>query len=143
MHSEALYCKGVPPCARRVATAHVPWIQELSEEVPAFCVSLIVWSLFIVAEITRIIDEYHVSIERLDSITTSAERFLRAFVMMLNSDSISRLEDCVRAMQGVVSTLNTIISSFEDTFTAEPYGWYLPLSVVVEKGHNYVSLLVF
>ena len=31
-------------------------------------------------------------------------------------------------MQGVVSTLNTIISSFEDTLSAEPYEYYLPLS---------------
>ena len=48
----------------------------------------------LVAEITRIMDKDHVSIERLDSITASAERLLRAFVMMLNSNSISRLEDC-------------------------------------------------
>lgn len=88
----------------------------------------------LVAEITRIIDEDNVSIERLDSITASAERFLQAFVMMLNSDSISMLEDCVRAMQGVVSTLNTIVSSFEDTLSAEPYGYYLPLSFSGGRG---------
>ena len=88
----------------------------------------------LVAEITRIIDEDHVSIERLDSVATSAERLLRAFVMMLNSDSISMIEDCVRGMQSVVSTLNTIISNFEDTPSIEPYGYYLPLSFSGGRG---------
>ena len=68
----------------------------------------------LVTEITRIIDEDYVSIESLDSITASAERLLRVFVMMLNSDSTSLMEECVRTIQGVVSTLNAMIANIED-----------------------------
>ena len=90
--------------------------------------------LSLATEIAQIIDEDCLSIERLDSIATSAERLLRAFVMMLSRDSTSMMEGCVRAMQGVVRTLNTILSNIEDTRGAEPYGYYLPLSFSGGRG---------
>ena len=88
----------------------------------------------LVTDITRVIEEDCLSIERLDSITTSAERLLRVFVMMLNIDSTDIMEECVRAVQDVVTTLNTMISNMEDTGAAEPYGYYLSLSFTGGRG---------
>ena len=88
----------------------------------------------LVGEITRAIDEGHVSLERLDSITTVAERLLRAFVMLLNGDSTSMVGECVSVMQGVVNTLNKMMSKLEDTRSAEPYGYYVPLSFSGGRG---------
>ena len=94
----------------------------------------------LVTDITRVIEEDCLSMERLDSITTSAERLLRAFVMVLNSDSTDMMEECVRAVQDVVTTLNTMISNMEDTRAAEPYGYYLSLSFTGGRGRPKLNI---
>lgn len=39
------------------------------------------------------------------------------------------VEEGASVVQGVVNTLNTIMSKFEDTCSAEPYGYYLHVHV--------------
>ena len=94
----------------------------------------------LVLEITRAIDEAHVTLERLDSLSALADRLLRAFILMLSSESNSMIEDSVRAIQRVVNTLNTISAAVEWRQSGEEYGYYLPVMFTGVRGRPKIRI---
>ena len=80
----------------------------------------------LVTEIRRTIED-GISIERLDVLTSLAERVLRAFVLIIAVHPTTYMENSVVAVQQVVSSLNRIASSLEDSGNREPYGYHLPV----------------
>ena len=95
----------------------------------------------LVLEITRATDEAQVTLERLDSMSALAERLLRAFVLLLSSDgSNSVIDEGVRAIQGVVNTLNRISAATEMRLNGEEYGYYLPVVFTGVRGRPKIRI---
>ena len=93
-------------------------------------------------ERTRATDGAQVTLERLDSMSDSAERLLRAFVLMLSCDgSNSVIDEGIRAMQGVVNTSNRICATIELRLNGEEV-WILSFGAVywcqreTQNSHN-------
>ena len=91
----------------------------------------------LVLEMTRAIDEAQITLERLDTMTALADRVLRAFAMMLSSEESRRsvMEQNVRAMQGVLNTLNRMSATIEQGLGGEECsGYYLPVLFTGSRG---------
>lgn len=89
------------------------------------------------AEIRRTIED-GVNIERLDILSTLAERVLRAFVMAIAIHPTASMENII-AVQQVVSNLNRMTSLLEDR-NVEPYGYHPPLQFSGTKGRPKISI---
>lgn len=77
--------------------------------------------------------------ERIDSLTVSAERLLRAFVLLLPVSSDSALiEDNVTAMQVIVNSLNQIIS--QNNESCEPYGYSASVTFSGSRGRPKIDI---
>ena len=87
------------------------------------------------AEIQRTV-EGGITFERLDVLTTMAERALRAFVIVIAARPTTLIENGVTALQTVVYNLNRIASSLDDQVLElyEPYGYHPPVMFSGTRG---------
>ena len=92
----------------------------------------------LIVEIRRTVED-GVNAERLDVLTTLAERALRAFVLVIAVRPSTSMENNVIAMQGVVRNLNRMLCSLED-ISSEPYGYHPPVFFSGARGRPKICL---
>ena len=73
------------------------------------------------------------------SLAVSAERLLRAFVMLLTSTTSTVMEGNVAAMQTIVENLNRI-SSLLDNQSGEPYGYHASVTFNGNRGRPKIDI---
>ena len=92
----------------------------------------------LITELRRAIED-GVTVERLDILTTLAERVLRAFVLLVAVNPSNDIENYIVTTQNVLSNLNDLTSALEDR-NLDPCGYHPSISFTGTRGRPKVQI---